>query len=106
MKAYLEYPKFHSDGKDIIFTKSDNFYKVSTFFDVMKSVDVQMFVNSCESLSVDKELNQTNMDYSVRSFKKSPIRAKDVKIRMILNDSSTTHIVSNFLIEETQISYK
>lgn len=106
MKEYMSYPKFNSDSKDILFTKSDNFYKVNTFFDVLKSSRVQMFNTSCESLSMDKVLNQSNMDYGVRSFKKSLIRAKDLKIRMILNNSCIIHIVSQFVINETQISYK
>jgi len=106
MKEYMSFPRFKSDGKDVLFTKSDNFYKVNTFFDVLKSTKVQMFNNSCESLSIDKVLNQSNMDYGVRSFKKSLLRAKDIKIRMILNNSCTTHLVSNFITNETQISYK
>jgi len=106
MKEYLSYPKFKSDGKDILFTKSDNFYNVNTFFNVLKDTKVQMFNNSCESLSIDKVLNQDNMDYGVRSFKKDTIRAKDLKFRYILNNSCTTHIVSIFNIHSTQISYK
>ena len=65
-----------------------------------------MFNNSCESLSIDKVLNQDNMDYGIRSFKKSLLRAKDLKIRMILNNSCTTHLVSQFITSESQISYK
>ena len=106
MKAYMEYPKFHSDGKDILFTKSDNFYKTNTFFNVLKDTKVPMFNTSCESLSIDRVLNQSNMDYGIRSFQKAPIRAKELKIRLILNDSCTTHIVSQFTINSTQISYK
>jgi hypothetical protein len=106
MQAYMSFPKFNSDSKDILFTKSDNFYKVNTFFDVLKDVRVQMFNTSCESLSIDKVLNQSNMDYGVRSFKKSQLRSKDLKIRMILNNSCTTHLVSNFIISSNQISYK
>lgn len=106
MKAYMEYPKFNLDSKDILFTKSDNFYKVNTFFNVLKDTKVQMFNVSCESLSIDKVLNQENMDYGVRSFQKAPIRAKDLKLRYILDNSCTTHIVSIFNIHSTQISYK
>jgi hypothetical protein len=51
-------------------------------------------------------VNQDNMDYSSRSFKKAPLRAKELKIRHILDNSSTTHLVSQFIITPAQISYK
>jgi hypothetical protein len=65
-----------------------------------------MFFTSCESLSIDKVINQENMDYSTRSFKKATIRAKELKIRHILKDDCTTHLVSQFIISPSQISYK
>ena len=46
------------------------------------------------------------MDYSPRSFKKAPLRAKDLKVRMILDNSLTTHLVSQFITVNSQISYK
>jgi hypothetical protein len=65
-----------------------------------------LFITSCESLSVDKLVNQTNMDYGKRSFKKEPLRAKDLKVRHILDNSSEAHIVSQFIVAPAQISYK
>lgn len=106
MKAYMEYPKFNSDGKDILFTKSDNFYNMNNFWSLNVSSQVPSFITSCESLSIDKVINDANMDYSTRSFHKSQIRAKDTKIRMILDNSCTTHLVSQFIVAPTQISYK
>jgi len=47
-----------------------------------------------------------NMDYGKRSFKKEPLRAKDLKVRHILDNSSQAHIVSQFIIAPAQISYK
>jgi hypothetical protein len=46
------------------------------------------------------------MDYGKRSFKKEPLRAKDLKVRHILDNSSTAHIVSQFIIGSAMISYK
>ena len=106
MQAYLSYPKFNVDSKDILFTKSDNFYQYNTFWSLNISSQVPLFVNSCESLSVDKVINDENMDYGIRSFKKSQIRAKEAKIRHILDNSCTTHLVSIFLLVPTQISFK
>jgi hypothetical protein len=106
LKAYNAYPKYGTDTKTITFTKSDNFYQYNTFWNVAKNPMDFLFLPSCESLSIDKVLNQSNMDYSYRSFKKAPLRAKDLKIRHILKDVSTTHLVSQFVIAPAQNSHK
>jgi hypothetical protein len=51
-------------------------------------------------------INQDNMDYGNRSFKKATLRAKNLKVRHILDNSSTTHIISQFIVTPAQISYK
>jgi hypothetical protein len=106
MKAYVSYPKYGVDSKTITFTKSDNFYQYNTFWSVVKDRTQPLFLPSCESLSIDKEINQSNMDYSTRSFKKEPFRGKDVKVRHTLDNSSNTHLVSQFVVTPSQISYK
>ena len=106
MKAYMEYPKFNIDSKTITYTKSDNFYQYNTFWALQKSSQDVLFNTPCNSLSIDKVINQSNMDYSQRSIKKSPLRAKELKIRHILKDNCTTHLVSQFILGVAQISYK
>ena len=106
LKEYVSYPKFNSYSKSILYTKSDNLYQYNTFWSVVKNTSEPLFVKSCENLSIDKEVNQSNMDYSSRSFKKEPLRAKYLKIRHIKDDSDNTHIVSQFIIGTTQKSYK
>lgn len=105
LSAYLQYPKYNSDSKSILFTKKDNFYQYNTFWDVSKDKTIPLFVNSCESLSIDKEVNQDNMIYTPRSFQKFTLRAKDLKIRNILTDRSDIHLVSQFITSPSQISY-
>ena len=106
MKAYMQYPILNTNSKTITYTKSDNFYQYNTFWALEKSSQVPLFNTTCESLSIDKVVNQANMDYGLRSFKKATIRAKDAKIRHILDNTSTTHLVSQFIIAPSQISYK
>lgn len=106
LAAYNSYPIYNTDSKTILYTKSDSFYQYNTFWALEKSSQVPLFNTTCESLSIDKVVNQANMDYGLRSFKKATIRAKDVKIRHILDNSSTTHLVSQFIIAPSQISYK
>ena len=106
LQAYNKYPIYNTDSKTITYTKSDNFYQYNTFWALQKSPYIPMFFTSCESLSIDKVINQENMDYSSRSFKKATIRAKELKVRHILKDNCTTHLVSQFIFSPAQISYK
>jgi hypothetical protein len=106
LKAYNSYPIYSADSKTIMYTKSDNFYQYNTFWNVQINSQLPAFNTTCESLSVDKILNQSNMNYRMLSFKKATIRAKDLRIRHILNNSSTTHLVSQFITTGSQISYK
>ena len=106
MRTYMQYPKFNTDSKTITYTKSDNFYQYNTFWALQKSSQVPLFNTGCESLSIDKVINQANMDYGSKSFKKATLRAKELKIRHILKDNCTTHLVSQFIIAPAQISYK
>jgi len=106
LKEYLKYPLYNAESKTITYTKSDNFYQYNTFWSLVKSKSIPLFLTTCESLSLDKVVNQANMDYGKRSFKKEPLRAKDLKVRHILDNSSTVHLVSQFIITPSQISYK
>ena len=106
LQAYNQYPIFNTDSKTITYTKSDNFYQYNTFWALEKTSQIPLFNTTCESLSIDKVINQANMDYGLRSFKKATLRAKDLKVRHILDNTSTTHLVSQFIIAPSQISYK
>jgi hypothetical protein len=106
LKEYLKYPIYNTDSKTITYTKSDNFYQYNTFWGLVKDKSLPLFTKSCESLSIDKLVNQLNMDYGKRSFKKEPLRAKDLKVRHILDSHSDVHLVSQFIYAPSQISYK
>jgi len=106
LSAYLQYPILNSDSKTITFAKTDSFYQYNTFWALQKDDQVPLFKTSCESKSIDKVVNQDNMNYGDLSFKKSQLRAKNVKVRHILDNTSTSHIVSQFIVAPAQISYK
>jgi hypothetical protein len=106
LSNYLSYPIYNTESKTITYTKSDNFYQYNTFWGLVKNKSLPLFITSCESLSIDKIVNQANMDYGKRSFKKEPLRAKDLRVRHILDSRSDTHLVSQFIIVPSQISYK
>jgi hypothetical protein len=106
LKAYNQYPIFNTESKTIIYTKADNFYNYNTFWSVVKNKTQPLFVRTCESLSIDKVVNQSNMDYGTRSFKKEPLRAKELKVRHILDDRSDVNLVSQFILTPAQVSYR
>lgn len=106
LNAYVSYPILNKESKTILFTKSDNFYQYNTFWSVVKDKKEPLFLRTCETLSIDKIVNQANMDYGSRSFKKEPLRAKDLKVRHILDNRSDTHLISQFIVTPAQISYK
>jgi hypothetical protein len=106
LKEYMKYPIYNTDSKTITFTKSDNFYQYNTFWSLVRNKQQPLFVRTCESLSLDKVVNQPNMDYGKRSFKKEPLRAKELKVRHILDNRSDAHLVSQFIYTPAQISYK
>jgi hypothetical protein len=106
LRTYNLYPIYRNDSKDILYTKSGNMYKFNGFYDVVKDKSQFLFIRTCAPLSVDKEIHQENMVYANKSFGKHPIRSKFVKVRLILDNRSDIHMVSQFLIASTQISYK
>lgn len=106
LSAYLQYPKYNTDSRDILFVKSDNFYNYNGIWDVVKDYNQPMWLPDCTANSENKVLNTTNLDYTNRSFKKYPIRGKDCRIRHILDNRSDVRITSQFIATETQISYK
>lgn len=106
LKDYMKYPVYNADSKTITYTKSDNFYQYNTFWSLVKNKLEPLFIRTCDSLSLDKIVNQANMDYGKRSFKKEPLRAKELKVRHILDDRDDIHLVSQFITAPSQISYK
>lgn len=105
LKSYMSYPIFNKESKTIIYTKTDNFYNYNTFWSIVKDKNQPLFTRTCESLSLDKVVNQINMDYSSRSFKKETLRGKELKVRHILDNRSDVNLVSQFIITPAQISY-
>ena len=105
LSTYTTYPVYNIDSKEILFSKRDNFYLVNTFWSLNASSQVPNWIPSTQNLSIFKEINQANMLYSKRSFKKAPIRAKDLKIRLTLNSRDDTKFLSIFQTAPTMQSY-
>lgn len=106
LQAYLQYPKYNTDSKDILFVKSDNFYNYNGFWDIVSDYSKPFWKSVCSTSLFDKVLDDSNLDYTQRSFKKYQIRGKDTKIRHILDDRSDSRLTSQFIATENTPSYK
>jgi len=106
LALYNTFPKYNTDSKEILYTKSSSFYQFNTFWSLVVDKRQPLFISSCESLSIFKELNQENMSYSKRSYKKEPLRDKELKVRLILDNRSDSKFISQFTLAPTQKSSK
>jgi len=100
----IKYPIYNSDNKEILFSKKDTTYRINTFWDLAVLTSKPIWKRSCTSLSIFKELNQDNMSYSKRAYKKAPLRSKDLKARLTLNTTSDIKLLSNFTILQSDNS--
>ncbi len=105
MAAYRQYPKFNTDSKTILFTKSDNLFSFNTFWDVVKEPNKPFYTRPCNEASLDKIFDR-NLDYSPRAFQKGRIRSQEARIRLTYNKSDKYKLVSNFILTQTQKSIK
>lgn len=103
LRAYMTYPKFRADSKDILVTKSDNLFSFNTFWNIVKDPTKPFFSRSCDIPSLDRKFD-TNLDYTIRSHAKARIRATENKIRLIYNTSDEYKLISKFIVTETQKS--
>ncbi len=108
LNLYFNYPKYNSDSKDIVYTKSDNFFNYNTVWDVVKNPNnhFPIWIETCINKSIDKVLNNDKFDYSSRSHQKTKLRAKDLKVRHINDMFDRYKFISKFIVANTQISYK
>ncbi len=106
LSLYNTYPKYNTDSKEILYTKSSSFYQFNTFWSLVVDKRQPLFISSCESLSIYKELNQANMSYSKRSYKKEPLRDKELKVRLILDNKDNSKMISQFTLAPTQKSIR
>jgi hypothetical protein len=103
LQQYMSFPKYNTDSIDILLSKKDNRYQYNSFWNIQKDNKKPSFISSCED--IQRVLDTTNLDYSPRNFNKQPLRAKELKIRHILDNTDQYKLISNFLIHETQPSY-
>lgn len=106
LSTRFAYPKYNSNSKDILVSKSDNFYNYNTFWNINTNENASFFTPSCHLFLVDKELNEDNLDYTQRSYKKGMMRGKQLRVRHILDNRNDVKLISHFIVNNTTDSYK
>lgn len=106
LKDYGTYPKYNTDSIDILYTKADNFYNYNQFWDVVIDPSINIWNDVCEYNLTNKELNTSNLDYGLRSFRKNQIRGKNTLIRHILDDRNDVKLLSRFILAPSVNSYR
>lgn len=106
LRQYLSYPRYNTGSKDILVTKSDHLFSFNQFWDIVIDKSKPFFSAACHLPSMDKVFPGSNLDYGARYLNKARIRSKDARIRLIYDSTGPFKLISNFLLTDTQKSYK
>lgn len=104
LRAYMQYPKYNLDNKEILVSKTDNLFSFNDIRDITKMKGGLNILGSQDPTTSNLTLNQANLDYSNRSYNSPPLRAKDSKVRLTF-DKNNYKLLTHFLLEETQTSH-
>ena len=102
LSSYMKYPKHSSDKIEVLFTKINNEYHINSIFNMVKDKTKPFFVRKSDSIF--KQLNTSNLDFKNNSYQKSPLYAKDLKVRYILDNTDQYKFLSQFVIANTKPS--
>lgn len=104
LRSYMGYPKYNSDSKDILVSKTDNIFSFNDIRDITKVKGGLNILQSDDPTRSNIQLNNANMEYTPRAFNSPMMRAKDSRVRLIA-EQTDYKLISHFLIEGTQTSY-
>lgn len=100
------YPIYNAASTDILVTKSDHFYNFNMLWDKVIDPDINTWLNTCGTTLGDKILNNLNLDYTNKVYRKYPLRAKDCRIRFTLDNRNDVKIINKFVLVQNQNSIK
>ena len=104
LSMYMTYPKYNTDSKDILVSKRDNIFRFNDIVDITKVKGQKIFLTSDDPTTSNIQLNLSNLDYSNRNYNNPLIRAKDSRVRLILDNRHDTKLLSKVLVSQTQTS--
>ena len=105
MKQYRQYPKYNTNYTEVLVTKDDHFYNVNMIWDKVIDQSQSIWEDTCGSTLGNKTLNQGNLDYGIRSYRKYPINSKQTTVRLISDNQNQFKLISRFLLVTSENNY-
>jgi len=102
--TYRQYPIYNPTNTAILVEKVDHIYNTNMYWDKVKDTNQPIWETTCDPTQGRKVLVDNNLDYGVRSFRKYQLRAKDMKLRRVLDNNNSLKFLSRFTITQTQDS--
>lgn len=102
LAQYMGYPKVTDTDKIITYSKVDSQYIYNDIFDMVKDKEEPFLIVKPDSIF--KQVDQDNIVYKAKAFNKSPLVAKDCKVRHILNNTDEYKFISIFVATSSKVS--
>lgn len=101
-----KYPIYNTNSISILVEKTNNLFHYNMLWDITNDSTKTTWLANCQTSIGDKQLDNSNLIYINRSFKKYLLQAKECKIRLNLSSRNDIKIISRFILIETQNDYK
>ncbi len=105
MRQYRQYPKYNTNYTEILVSKSQNMYTVNQLWDKVIDPYQPIWNETCGSTVGRFTLNQGNMDYGTRSYRKYQMESKDCTVMVIQDIYTQYKFISRFLLITSQNNY-
>ena len=100
------YPAYTPTECSILVSKSDHLYNFNMLWDNLINKAQPIWEDTCDFRFGQKVLNTANLSYTDSSFKKYPLRSKECRVRLTLDNNFSYKFVSRFLLVQEQNSVK
>ena len=104
LRAYMTYPKYNVDSKDILVSKKGSYYRFNDIRDITKVKGQKIIMSSEDPTRSNIQLNKDNLIFGKRSFNQALIRSKDSRVRLILDNRHDIKLISRVLLQQNQSS--
>ena len=105
MRQYRQYPQYNTDNVAVLVTKDNNMFNVNQIWDKVISQTDPIWLDTCTPETGRVAVNNSNMDYGVKSFKKYQITSKDCRVMLIQDHRADLQFITRFLLVQSQSNY-
>lgn len=102
--AYMEYPKYNTESKDITLSKTDHYFNFNDIVDIVKDRNKAIFVTDSNPVKQNLQFDFTNLGFGDPYYETPLIRSKDARVRLQLDNRSDIKLLSNINLLQTQES--